>query len=173
GRVSWKKGLDRLLQAVARTPSGMLAIAGTDDENCAPWLRKLATDLRISDRVCILPRTVLGADKEELLAAAQVFVLASYSENFGNTVLEAMRRGVPVVVTPEVGAADIVRESGGGLVVDGAADALGAAITSLLQDAKLARSMGQAARSHVKTHYGWGAVAVQMESLYKTLRYSH
>ena len=69
------------------------------------------------------PRTVIGSEKERLFAAARVFVLTSYSENFGNTVLEAMRRRVPVVVTPEVGAAEIVRESAGGIVVQGNAEA--------------------------------------------------
>src|SRR5262249_3320850 len=111
GRLSWKKGLDRLVRAFARTP-GILAVVGTDDENFAPQLVKLAADLQIADRVRILPRTVIGSEKERLFAAARLFVLPSYSENFGNTVLEAMRRGVPVVVTPEVGAAEIVRESG-------------------------------------------------------------
>jgi glycosyltransferase involved in cell wall biosynthesis len=53
----------------------------------------------------------MGSEKERLFAAARIFVLTSYSENFGNTVLEAMRRGVPVVIKPEVGAAGIVRES--------------------------------------------------------------
>jgi len=43
-------------------------------------------------------------------------------------VLEAMRRPVPVVATPEVGAADIGRESGGGIVVAGDPEPLGAAI---------------------------------------------
>src|SRR5215813_14493634 len=128
GRLSWKKGLDRLLRAFACTKGGKLAIVGTDDERLAPRLVKLAGDLRIADRVRILPRTIIGSEKELLFAAARVFVLTSYSENFGNTVLEAMQRGVPVVVTPEVGAAEIVRESGGGIVVAGDPEPLGAAI---------------------------------------------
>jgi glycosyltransferase involved in cell wall biosynthesis len=99
--------------------TGKLAIVGTDDEGLAPRLVKLARSLRIAERVRILPRTVIGFEKERLFAAAHVFVLTSYSENFGNAVLEAMRRRVPVVVTPEVGVADIVRESRGGLVVAG------------------------------------------------------
>jgi glycosyltransferase involved in cell wall biosynthesis len=111
GRLSWKKGLDRLLRAFALTPAGILAVVGTDDENFAPQLAKLAAELRIADRVRILPRTVIGSEKERLFGAARLFVLPSYSENFGNTVLEAMRRGVPIVVTPEVGAAEIVRTS--------------------------------------------------------------
>src|SRR5262245_51367015 len=102
GRLSWKKGLDRLLHAFAHSRAGTLAIVGTDDEGLAPQVEKLAKDLRIAHRVRVLARTIVGSEKERLFAAAQLFVLSSYSEHFGNTVLEAMRRGVPVVVTPEV-----------------------------------------------------------------------
>jgi glycosyltransferase involved in cell wall biosynthesis len=131
---------------------------------------KLAGDLRIADRVQILPRTIIGAEKERLFAAARVFVLPSYSENFGNTVLEAMRRRVPVVVTPEVGAADIVRESGGGLVVDGDPNPLGAAICQLTSDLNRARSMGEAGQRHAMAHYSWTSIACRMEDLYESLR---
>jgi glycosyltransferase involved in cell wall biosynthesis len=170
GRLSWKKGLDRLLQAFANTKSGRLAIVGPDDEQLVGGLAQLATGLGIVDRVRFLPRTVTGRDKEHLLASARVFVLPSYSENFGNTVLEAMRRGVPVVVTPEVGAAEIVRKAGGGLVVDGAPLALGEAMNRLLEDAALAGSMGQAGQRHVCAHYTWDRIAARMEALYERLK---
>ena len=94
-------------------------------------------------------------------------MLSSYSENFGNTVLEAMRRGVPVVVTPEVGAAEVVRKSGAGLVVAGDPEPLSSAIRLLTTDPDLARSMGEAGRRHAAAHYTWGHVATQMEDLYK------
>jgi glycosyltransferase involved in cell wall biosynthesis len=104
-----------------------------------------------------------------LFAAARVFVLTSYSENFGNTVLEAMQRRVPVVVTPEVGAAEIVRESGGGIVVAGDPEPLGAAICRLTADLGLARSMGEAGRRHATAYYSWHHIAAQMEALYESL----
>jgi glycosyltransferase involved in cell wall biosynthesis len=169
GRLSWKKGLDRLLQAFALTQSGILAIVGTDDENFAPQLVKLADELRIADRIRILPRTVIGSEKERLFTAARLFVLPSYSENFGNTVVEAMRRGLPVVVTPEVGAAEVVRESGAGLVVAGEPEPLSSAIRLLTADLSLARSMGEAGRGYAAQYFSWDHVAVQMEDLYNSL----
>jgi len=170
GRLSWKKGLDRLLRAFACTSAGKLAIVGTDDEGLAPRLVNLAGDLGIASRIRVLPRTIIGSEKERLFAAARVFVLTSYSENFGNTVLEAMRRRVPVVVTPEVGAADIVRESGGGIVVAGNPIPLGAAISRLSSDVNLARSMGEAGQRHAIGHYSWTSIAARIEDLYKSLR---
>ena len=168
GRLSWKKGLDRLLRAFARTQSGILAVVGPDDENFAPKLVKLTAELRIGERVRILPRIVIGPEKERLFAAARLFVLPSYSENFGNTVLEAMRRGVPVIVTPEVGAAEIVRTSEAGLVVSGDPGPLGSAIGRLTADLNLARSMGEAGR-HTAARFSWDHVAAQMEDLYASL----
>ena len=42
GRVSWKKGLDRLIQALQHVPDIRLLIAGNDDENLVPKLRSQA-----------------------------------------------------------------------------------------------------------------------------------
>lgn len=169
GRISWKKGLDRLLHAFAYIEGGTLAIVGTDDENLVPKLSTLARDLKIADRVRFLPRTVSNADKEHIFAAAQVFVLSSYSENFGNTVLEAMRRGLPVVTTLEVGAANIVSTAGGGLVTSGDAEQLAEAIRPLVNNPVRARAIGEAGREHAARFYGWPGIAEQMESLYKSL----
>jgi glycosyltransferase involved in cell wall biosynthesis len=86
-------------------------------------------------------------------------------------VLEAMRRGVPVVVTPEVGAAEIVRESGAGLVVAGEPEPLSSAIRLLIADLSLARSMGDAGRRHA-ARFTWDHIAMQMEDLYNSLKTS-
>lgn len=166
GRLSWKKGLDRLLKAFARTGMPSLVIVGPDDEQMTPELIQLAQSLGIANRVRILPRTVLGVDKEYLYATAKAFVLPSYSENFGNTVLEAMQRGLPVIATPEVGAAKIVRDAKAGIVVSGEPDSLGYAISKLLNSDAIAREMGEAGRRHVAENYGWSRIAVQMEDLY-------
>jgi glycosyltransferase involved in cell wall biosynthesis len=170
GRLSWKKGLDRLLKAFSLTADGTLAIVGTDDEGLVPQLQNLAGSLLISDRVRFLPRTVLGRDKEHLFAAARLFVLSSYSENFGNTVLEAMRRGIPVVVTPEVGASEVVRQAEGGIVAQGEPQPLGDAINRLVNDAELARAMGDAGRRCVVEQYSWPHIAARMEALYQGLQ---
>jgi glycosyltransferase involved in cell wall biosynthesis len=173
GRISWKKGLDRLLNAFANTHCGNLVIAGPDDELLTPRLVQRARDLRIADRVRFLTRTVVGADKDYLYRSATLFVLPSYSENFGNAVLEAMQRRLPVVVTPEVGAAEVVRESGGGLVVSGEPEPLGTAISQLMAEPALVRSLGEAGERHVMARYTWARVADTMEGLYQTLGRKH
>jgi glycosyltransferase involved in cell wall biosynthesis len=173
GRLAQVKGLDRLLRAFARTRRGTLAIVGNDYEGLAAGLFEMARQLRIDDRVRIVPRTITEAEKECMFAAARVFVLPSYSESFGNVVLEAMQRGLPVIVTPEVGAAEVVKESGGGLVAGGDAQSLGAAIDRLTEDAAQSAAMGEAGRRHVSEHYGWPSVAARMEALYGELKMAH
>jgi glycosyltransferase involved in cell wall biosynthesis len=167
GRLSWKKGLDRLLRAFAQTGDGMLVIAGTDDEGLSSGLRKLADELGLGARVRILPRTILDADKAHLFHSARVFVLPSYSENFGNAVLESMAAGVPVVVTPEVGAAEIVSRASGGLVAAGEPQPLSAAINRFMQDESHARQTGGAGRQYVLKNCGWAGAAAEMEDLYR------
>jgi glycosyltransferase involved in cell wall biosynthesis len=81
-----------------------------------------------------------------------------------------MRRGVPVVVTPEVGAAEIVRTSGAGLVVTGDPEPLSSAIRLLTADLGLARSMGESGRRHAATHFTWDHIAAQMEELYNSFK---
>jgi glycosyltransferase involved in cell wall biosynthesis len=173
GRLAQVKGLDRLLRAFARTRRGTLAIVGNDYEGLAAGLFEMARQLRIDDRVRIVPRTITDAEKEYMFAAARAFVLPSYSESFGNVVLEAMQRGLPVIVTPEVGAAEVVKESGGGLVAGGDAQSLGAAIDRLTKDAAQSAAMGEAGRRHVSEHYGWPSVAARMEALYGELKMAH
>ena len=97
-------------------------------------------------------------------------MLTSYSENFGHTVLEAMRRRVPVLVTPEVGAANIVRESGGGIVIAGDPEPLGDAICRLTSDLGLARSMAEAGQRHAMTHYTWSTIAARKQDWYESVR---
>jgi glycosyltransferase involved in cell wall biosynthesis len=170
GRLAQVKGLDRLLRAFVHTQRGTLAIVGNDYEGLATSLSEMARQLKIDDRVRIVPRTITDAEKECMFAAARVFVLPSYSESFGNVVLEAMQRRLPVIVTPEVGAAEVVKESGGGLVAGGDAQSLGAAIDRLTEDAAKSSAMGEAGRRHVSERYGWSSVAARMEALYGELK---
>ena len=166
GRINWKKGLDRLARALPHAPRVRLVIAGNDEEDYRSTLGPLLAAHGVADRVTFTG-PVGGADKSYLLQHARLVVLPSYSENFGNTVLEAMAAGRPVVVTPEVGAADLVREASAGLVVEGDPVSLGAAIARVVDSAAEAAAMGQRGRMLATSAYTWDAVADRMETLYE------
>jgi glycosyltransferase involved in cell wall biosynthesis len=168
GRLSWKKGLDRLITALARVPGAVLAVAGNDEEGLRPRLAALAEEQGVAGRVTFLGE-VGGNDKAALLHRAAALVLSSYSENFGNSVLEAMAAGRPVVVTPEVGLAEVVRETGAGVVADGDPARLAEALRTLLADPAQAAAMGQRGAEAAEKRFGWGTVAAEMEAVYEEI----
>lgn len=169
GRISWEKGLDRLISALAHTPVLRAVIAGDDADGHSAWLASEAARLGVGSRVTIVPRHVSGADKEALFAAAQLFAMTSLSENFGIAAFEAMRRGLPVLATPDVGMSEIVREIDGGAVVEPTPEAIAAGLTALLADPVTCRRKGEAGRRHVIDHYGWPAVAARVAELYRSI----
>ena len=169
GRISWEKGLDRLIAALPLVGAAKVVIAGADAGGYVDQLWAEARRLGVADRVIMLPRFIDGADKEALFGAAQVFAMTSLSENFGLAAFEAMRRGVPVLATPDVGMAEIVREITAGVVVDPSPSGIASGLNSLLSNAAASRTMGEAGRSHVVAHYSWQAVAHRMEELYSSV----
>jgi len=165
GRLSWKKGLDRLIAAIARVPSVTLVLAGGDEEGIRPRLQALARRAGVAERVIFLG-AVEGADRAALLHRATIVALTSYSENFGNVVLEAMAAATPVLVTPEVGLAAEVRRLGAGIVAPGDAAGLASALQSLLDDSAARSEMGRRGLAAVRARYGWDRVAVAAEQIY-------
>jgi len=168
GRIHWKKGLDRLIGALVYVPEALLLIVGNDEEDYTPKLKKLAANAGVSGRV-IFAKPVFGAAKTALYRKVALFALASYSENFGNVVVEAMAEGCPVVVTPEVGASGVVEESGGGIVASGEPAPFADALCRLLSDARLRAEMGGRGREWVCERYSWDQVAERMVDIYRLL----
>jgi len=112
---------------------------------------------------------VHGADKAALLAGASLLALPSYSENFGNVVIEAMAAGCPVVVSKDVGLAPVVQEFGAGLAVSGDPETLGGAIREVIDDPSRGRAMGERGKLLARQRYSWAVVARQMEELYASV----
>ena len=110
-----KKGLDRVLLAIARLPADIvenlhLVVAGQD--NADPFLR-MARRLGVAERV----RFLGGRDDvPALMFAADGFVLPAYDENAGIVIIEALVAGLPVLVTGNCGYATYVARTRGGIV---------------------------------------------------------
>lgn len=168
GRITWKKGIDRLIAALPLIDRARLLIAGNDEENLIPRLRELAEHLGVANRIEFLG-PVQGAAKDELLGRATLFALASMSENFGNVVLEAMAAGTPVVLTAEVGLSEEVRRARAGVIVPAQPRELANAINALLRDPDERRVMGERGRKTVETRFAWPRIAEEMEAQYAGL----
>jgi glycosyltransferase involved in cell wall biosynthesis len=169
GRVHWKKGLDRLLDALAGTELRLI-VAGGDDEGLQVKLQRQAQRLGLGARVHFVGE-VHGSAKAQLLASARLLALTSYNENFGNSVVEAMAVGCPVLVTPEVGAAQLVRDAGAGLVVSGDTATLRRGLLQLWHDDGARARMSAAGRSFVTATLGWAAIAERTERMYRQILY--
>ena len=99
-RINQKKGLDLLLEAWAKTnaPNWNLLIAGNDDDNSLPKLINRSKQPDLNGRVQFLGEFD-EERKAEIYKKADLFILPSYSENFGIVVAEALSFGVPVITT--------------------------------------------------------------------------
>ena len=166
GRISWEKGLDRLIAALPLVPPARVIIAGGDGGQ-ANALADQARKLGVADRVTIIARHVDGADKEVLFASAAAFAMTSLSENFGLAAFEAMRRGLPVLATPDVGMSEIVARAEAGVIVDPSPEDIACGLATLLQDRAASRTMGERGRALVIAEYGWNAVAERMTEVYR------
>jgi len=166
GRISWEKGLDRLIAALPLVPMARVIIAGGDGGQ-AELLAQQTRRFGVADRVAIVSRHVAGADKEALFASAAAFAMTSLSENFGLAAFEAMRRGLPVLATPDVGMSEIVAEAEAGVIVDPSPEGIASGLAALLQDRTAGRSMGERGRALVIAEYGWNAVAGRMTEVYR------
>lgn len=131
-----------LIRAMALVPDLRLDFVGDGpDEEAA---RALARELGLTNRITFLGRR---NDVAELLARAHIFVLSSLSEGFPCSTLEAMRAGLPVIVSDAGGAGEAVVEGETGFVVPRAdVQALAGRLAALAADADLRARMGAEGR---------------------------
>jgi glycosyltransferase involved in cell wall biosynthesis len=160
GRISFVKGLDLLVEALAGLPvSALLAIVGPDDrDGCLDAIRK-----RAGQRVRLLG-PLYGRERLEALVDADIFVLPSRYESFGNAAAEAIACGAPVLVTDQCGIAPLVKDRVGVVVpctVEGIRDGL----TRLLSDAGLRQALRSRCRE-VARELSWDEPVAIMESIY-------
>jgi glycosyltransferase involved in cell wall biosynthesis len=172
GRLHPKKGLDILCEAWARLssayPEAQLVLAGPDFSGTRAGLERSLERLGILDRVTFTGM-LAGNAKWSALAAAECFVLPSYSEGLSVSTLEAMGMGVPVLIShachlPEV------REAQCGVTIDTRAEEVEAGLDDLLgASAAMRAAMGQRGRDLVRTRYSWPAIGRRMSAVYDWL----
>jgi len=171
-RLDQKKGLDLLLPAFARVlmrePSATLVIAGDGEPAFVEAIKQEAVRLGIT-RSLLWTGFLTGEDKWAALLDADVFVLPSYSENFGVAVIEAMACGLPVVVSDQVAIHGEISEAKAGLVVACEAQALTEALVTLLERGPLRSEMGKRGITLVRTKYSPEIMKRELLALYRDL----
>ena len=169
GRLNFKKGLDLLApafgQVLAAGHDAHLVIAGPDDdmaEKTRGWLA--AADAL--DRTTFTGM-ITGDDKLAALVDASMFVLPSYSENFGIAVAEAMACGLPVIISDAVNIWPEVESAEAGLVGPCDIDITARNIMQILDNPARASEMGANGIRLVRDRYSWDGIAPTLEKAYE------
>jgi len=197
-RLNWIKGLNTLIPAFAevvkKEPKAVLVLAGGDEENYKKEIMKMIDEinietsdvLRTSDVQDINPHKsaeisinqcfniiftgmLIGEEKFAAFRESDVFVLPSYSENFGNVVLEAMYFGLPVIITKYVGISPSIKKAGAGLVINKDEKQLAEAILKILENPELAQKMGTNGKKLIETEFSSEKVTENWIKEYKNL----
>ncbi len=166
GRISREKGIDLLVRATShlRSHGVALAVAGPDDRVLTPHLQALARELGIADRVFFIGPQ-FGPQRLAALADADIWVLPSHAENFGNVLVEAMAAGVPTVVSTEVNLAPEILTAKAGRIspcddAEIARQCLAILESSLERDRLIAAGRAFAER------YDWSRIAMQLADMF-------
>jgi glycosyltransferase involved in cell wall biosynthesis len=166
GRLVAMKNVSALLEAFAlmrRRADAVLLVVGDGDQR--PALEDHARRLGVAER-CVF--TGLVEHVESVLVGADIFVLPSTYEPFGNALVEAMAAGLaPVAFHPDdrrvrTASAEILRDGETGLLVQPPdPEALARALDRLVQDAGLRRRLGRQAQEECGRRFSWDRCATR------------
>lgn len=169
GRIHPIKGIDNLLRAwqsiAGRFPDWRLRLVGPDAASHRMQLDRLAAELKLERVEFTGPR--YGADKHAEYAAADLFVLPSYSENFGMSVAEALAHGVPVITTTGTPWMSVRERACGWYVSPDTPGLEGALREALTLDRPELDRMGRAGRVWMEREFSWDQIAHEFEKIYK------
>lgn len=168
-RLHPKKRPDLLInafkQVIPHHPHSHLILAGSGDPEYLEYLQQLVLHHNLSDRTTFTG-FVTGYKKNLLLQGADIFVLPSYSENFGIAVAEAMAAGLPVIVTPGVQISTDIAAAKGGIIINNRAE-LVTAITQLIESQEMRSHLSQNAIKLAGDKYHWDTIASQLIGQYR------
>lgn len=165
GRLVYKNAVDDIISALVYLPKNInLIIIGRGDEGLR--LQKQAKDLGVSGRV-----KFLGFLPHEQIpryfSICDIFVRPSRSEGFGNSFIEAMASGLPVIATPIGGIPDFIDDKETGIFCSpDTPQSIVRAVNDILDNETLREKIVAKAYNRVKERYGWDNIANQMKNVF-------
>lgn len=160
-RVHPVKGLLDLVEAwsLVRRPGWRFVIAGGDEAGYRAKVEALIRARRLEADFEFVG-FVDGARKQACFDAADIFILPTYSENFGLAVAEALANELPVITTTGAPWQDLLEHRCGWWVEPGIAGVSGALAEALACDSGELRQMGQRGRQLVLDKFSWDKIGV-------------
>lgn len=167
GRIHEIKGFDLLIESFnilcAKIGNVKLVIAGPD-EGYLSVLCSIVDKLNLNDKV-IFTGPLYGNDKIEAYIDANIFVLPSRYESFGNVVLEACKFGLPPVITNNCGVSEWITNDQG-MVVEYDKNELYASMYKLLINEELRIKMGENCKKLIFDKFSLDNVFGKLENVY-------
>jgi glycosyltransferase involved in cell wall biosynthesis len=171
-RLDPKKGIELLLSAFAEVrsdfPNALLVVAGSGKKNYVEGLQEKARTLGGSKDV-LWPGLMTGEDKRAVLEAATVFVLPSFSENFGIAAAEAMAAGVPSILSHHVAIAPDAAAAQAAVMVPCETREIADALRQLLGNPELRARLSSNARHLIQKRFSPATIGIQLNDLYTRL----
>ena len=163
-RLDPKKNVESLIDAFKSLNNDALrlVIAGDGSRDYVSSLKQRAGD----SQTIIFTGWIEGEQKEALLRDAALFVLPSHHENFGLSVMEAMARGVPVLVSPHVNLVPEIKAANAGWIVD--LPHLNVILAAALENETERTRRGKSAYEFAQ-QYSWQRTAAELAKLYRQL----
>ncbi|MFK7777472.1 MAG: glycosyltransferase [Gimesia sp.] len=170
GRIHPKKGLDLLIPAMAmlskKMPDAHLVLAGPIDNSYREKIDRLIKEHQLESQITFTG-AVYDARKWALLSLSDTFVLPSYQENFAITVAEALRVGLPVVLSKHVNIwKDIVSAQAGISCQLDPAD-IASKLEQVLSDEDLHRKLSENGPTLVERQFTWKVAGVKLLESYQ------
>jgi glycosyltransferase involved in cell wall biosynthesis len=170
GRFTEVKRLDVLISAFARvqerleTQAALVLVGGHPGE----WEGEHPADIvsRLGVPQVFLAGWHTHEELPDFLSAAELVVMTSEREQFGQAIVEGMACGLPPVATRSLGPEAIIDDGKTGWLVEPDDEmALAAALTEAVQDKRERERRGQLARVAVRERYSWSAASQQLGAL--------
>jgi glycosyltransferase involved in cell wall biosynthesis len=162
-RLFERKGVQHLIEAMSHLPEQVYQLEVAGDGPQRSRLEQQARALRVPAHFHgWLARRPLC----QLFERSRIFVLASSSDNFPVSLLEAMAASCAIITTSAGGCPEVVGDAG--LVVEpGDVGALREALTRLMRQPALAEELGRRAAQRARDLFSWPAVASRHEAAYE------
>jgi hypothetical protein len=161
GRVSARKGVHYLAEAVRRVPGATLTLVGASDGG---------VDARLSGSGIRLVGAVPGDHLPSWYRKADVFCLLSIEEGLALVIAQAMAMGLPVIATPNTGAEELIENGVHGFIVPARDPEAAAECLRQLDDSpELRFEMGARARARVADGFDWASYGARARAHYERI----
>ena len=171
-RVHVKKGIEFLIEAVAKLKNELedyvVNVAGEGEATYVEELKLLVEKLGVG-KIIRFTGGVYGSQKWEFFQRADLFVLPTYSENFGIVVAEALASGTPVITTKGTPWRDLKSNCCGWWTEVGTESTVQALRAFLMLSEKELEVMGRNGRKLVEEKYSEHKVAEEFVKLYNKI----